>query len=135
MLRFCSMRLAAVLVFGCGVACAQAQDYPILNRIADKLVQKYQSASCEQLKAEKGQAPSGTKEEMERRAIEMLIAVGSRPDGRERHHVGEVQRRDRRLAHIGIDVPRQAPKPGFNGIYGLGDAGEVAALDDLLDQP
>ena len=72
MLRFCSMRLAAVLVFGCGVACAQAQDYPILNRIADKLVQKYQSASCEQLKAEKGQAPSGTKEEMERRAIEML---------------------------------------------------------------
>ena len=65
----------------------------------------------------------------------MLVALGSGPDGRERHHVGEVQCRDRRLPHIGVDMARQTPKPGFDGIHGLGDAGEIAALDDLLDEP
>ena len=64
----------------------------------------------------------------------MIVAFGARPDRGQRHHVGEVQGRDRRLADIGIDVARQAPKPGLDGVHGLGDAGEVAALDHLLDQ-
>ena len=65
----------------------------------------------------------------------MLVAFGSGPHRRERHHVGEVEGRDRRLADIGVDVAGQAAEPGLDGVHALGDAGEVAALDDLLDQP
>ena len=45
--------------------------------------------------------------EEERRLLKMLIPFRPRPDGRERHHVGEIQRRDRRLTNIGVDVARQ----------------------------
>jgi hypothetical protein len=45
--------------------------YPILDRIADKVIQKYQQSSCEQLWVQKGQ-PKSRKEHMrndpERRA-------------------------------------------------------------------
>ena len=36
---------------------AQSQ-YPIMDRIAAKVVQKYQNSSCQQLAAERGQPPS-----------------------------------------------------------------------------
>lgn len=48
-----------------GVASAQ---YPILDRIADKVIQKYEQSTCEQLWLKKGQPPS----QRERRAIQML---------------------------------------------------------------
>ena len=70
----------------------------------------------------------------QRRAVEMLVALGSGPHGRERNHVGEIERRDRRLADIGVDMARQASEPGLDGVDALGDAGEVAALDHLLDE-
>jgi len=38
-----------------GVAYAQ---YPIMDRLADKVIQKYQSTSCEQLWQQKGQPKS-----------------------------------------------------------------------------
>jgi hypothetical protein len=52
-------------VLAAGIAYAQ---YPIMDRIADKVVQKYQSASCEQLWAQKGQPKS----EEEQRVIGFL---------------------------------------------------------------
>ena len=45
--------------------------------------------------------------EEQRRPAKMLIPFRPGPDGRERHHVGEVERRDRRLADIGVDVAGQ----------------------------
>jgi hypothetical protein len=48
--RFVLVGAAAALVFA-GVALAQ---YPILDRIAEKVIDKYQSASCEQLWQAKG---------------------------------------------------------------------------------
>ena len=72
--------------------------------------------------------------EEERRAIEMLVALGPGPDRRERDHVGEVEGRDRRLAHIGVDVTRQAAEPSLDRVDAFGDAGEIAALNDLLDE-
>jgi len=45
---------AAALVVA-GVAYAQ---YPIMDRVADKVIQKYQGASCEQLWEKKGQPKS-----------------------------------------------------------------------------
>ena len=39
---------------GLGMGIAQAQ-YPVMDMVAQKVIQKYQSASCEQLWASKGQ--------------------------------------------------------------------------------
>jgi hypothetical protein len=56
------------LVFA-GVALAQ---YPIMDRVADRVVQKYQSATCEQLWQEKAAARGKPKPPEEQRAIEFL---------------------------------------------------------------
>ena len=72
--------------------------------------------------------------EEQRRRLEMLIPFRPGPDRRERHHVREVEGRDRRLADIGVDVARQASEPRLDRVDGLAHAGEVAALDGLLDQ-
>jgi hypothetical protein len=48
-----------------GVAYAQ---YPIMDRVADRVIQKYQNASCEQLWQQKGQPKS----EEEQRVIGFL---------------------------------------------------------------
>jgi len=47
----------AVLILSCAqFALAQAQQqYPIADKVADKIIMKYQTSSCEQLKAQKAQ--------------------------------------------------------------------------------
>ena len=57
--------LAAGSLAAAGIAYAQ---YPIMDLIADKVVQKYQSSSCEQLWAQKSQPKS----EEEQRVIGFL---------------------------------------------------------------
>ncbi len=57
--------LAAGSLAAAGIAYAQ---YPIMDLIADRVVQKYQSASCEQLWAQKSQPKS----EEEKRVIGFL---------------------------------------------------------------
>ena len=50
--------------------------------------------------------------------------------------MGEVRcRRDRRLADIGVDVTGQGAEPGLDRIHRFMDAGEIADLDDFLDEP
>ena len=56
--------VAAALVYA-GYALAQ---YPILERIADKVIQKYESATCEQLWQQK----SAPKSQEEQRVIGLL---------------------------------------------------------------
>lgn len=46
--------------------------YPIADKIADKVIQKYQTSSCQQLQQEKQQPPSAQKEGMEQKVIEQL---------------------------------------------------------------
>ncbi|MGO9022508.1 MAG: hypothetical protein ACLQVJ_29580 [Syntrophobacteraceae bacterium] len=53
-------------------ALAGAQDYPIMDRVADKVIQKYQTSSCQELAMQKGHRPTGKKAAMEARAIEIL---------------------------------------------------------------
>ena len=45
-----------------------AADFPLMNMVADKVIQKYQSASCEQLWAQKQQPKS----EQEQRLLSLL---------------------------------------------------------------
>jgi hypothetical protein len=58
--------LAAGAAVAAGVVCAQ--QFPILDAVAGKVVQKYQSSTCEQLYEKKGQ-PKGPEEQ---RIIGML---------------------------------------------------------------
>ncbi len=53
-------------------AAVNAQDFPILDKIADKVVQKYQSSTCEQLWQERAQKGKTPENPMEQRALEML---------------------------------------------------------------
>jgi len=61
---------AAAIAFLC--AAVNAQDFPILDKIADKVVQKYQSSTCEQLWQERAQKGKTPENPMEQRALEML---------------------------------------------------------------
>ena len=56
--------VSGVLLFA-GVAGAQ---YPILDRVASKVIQKYQNSTCQQLWQKRGQPPS----EREQRAIQFM---------------------------------------------------------------
>jgi hypothetical protein len=56
--------MSAVLLFA-GVTSAQ---YPIMDRIADKVVQKYQNSTCEQLWEKKGQPKS----QREQQAVQFM---------------------------------------------------------------
>jgi hypothetical protein len=47
---------------------AALADYPLMNLVADKVIQKYQTASCEQLWAQKSQPKS----EQEQRLMSLL---------------------------------------------------------------
>ena len=65
--RFYLFGLVLPVVYLCS---ASPQQYPIMDKIADRIVQKYQSSSCEELyqkKAQKSQ-PGPT----EQKAIQML---------------------------------------------------------------
>jgi hypothetical protein len=67
--HFYLFALAAMLL---PVGIASAQDYPIMDKIAQKVIQKYQNSSCQQLAQEKSQPPTGQKAEMEQRAVGIL---------------------------------------------------------------
>jgi hypothetical protein len=60
----------SVLLF---VGLARAQEsYPIMERVAQKVIQKYQTSSCQQLAQQKRQPPTGRKAQMEQNAIQIL---------------------------------------------------------------
>lgn len=65
---------ASLLSLAIALFCAavNAQDFPIMDRIAEKLIQKYQSATCEQLWEERAQKGKAPKPQMEQEALQML---------------------------------------------------------------
>ena len=60
---------ATVASFAVGIAYAQ---FPIMDKVADKVIQRYQSSSCQQLWAEKAAGQGQPKPEMEQRVVKML---------------------------------------------------------------
>jgi hypothetical protein len=66
---FTSFFTAAIALF---CAALNAQDFPVLDQIAAKVVQKYQQATCEQLWQERAQKGKKPESPMEQRALEML---------------------------------------------------------------
>lgn len=63
----------ALITFLLYAGIASAQDsYPIMEKIAQKVIQKYQTSSCQQLAQEHSQPPTGKKAHMEQNAIQKL---------------------------------------------------------------
>lgn len=60
---------AVAASFAATIAYAQ---YPIMDAVADKVIQKYQTSSCQQLWQEKAQKQGQPKPQMEQRAIQAL---------------------------------------------------------------
>ena len=63
------MFVAVATMAGAGVVYAQ---YPIMDMMANKVIQKYQTATCEQLWQERAQGQGKPKPQMEQDAIQML---------------------------------------------------------------
>src|SRR5208337_3512052 len=69
MMRHSCVVVIVTIVFGVLFAgVAGAQQFPILDEIADKVVQKYQTSSCEQLWQQKGEP----KTPMEQQLVQTL---------------------------------------------------------------
>jgi len=60
--------LLLVLLGATLVALAQGNRYPMLDMISQKVIQKYQTSTCQQIVANKAAPPK----DMEKRAVEML---------------------------------------------------------------
>jgi hypothetical protein len=58
-----SSAIAIPVLLLAGVASAQYGQYPILDKVENKVIQKYQNSSCEQLWAERGQPKSQREQE------------------------------------------------------------------------
>jgi len=71
---FKKIAFASLVTSGIGLLCAavNAQDFPIMDRIADKVIQKYQQSTCEQLWEERAQKGKAPKPQMEQEALDML---------------------------------------------------------------
>ena len=51
---------------------APASQNPVMDAIAQKVIEKYQTTSCEQLAAEKGQPPNPQQAQMKAKAVQQL---------------------------------------------------------------
>ena len=55
-----------------GKTAGDPQQYPVMDAVANKIVQKYQTSTCEQLWQEKAQAKNKPKSQQEQEAIGIL---------------------------------------------------------------
>jgi hypothetical protein len=63
------LAVAATAALFAGAAGAQ---YPVMDAVANKVIQKYQNSTCEQLWQEKAQKQGQAKPEMEQRVVQLL---------------------------------------------------------------
>ncbi len=71
--RSCMVVLVIMSVlFFFGIAVAQEERYPIMERLAQKVIEKYQTSSCQEIAMMKAHPPTGKKAAMEARAVEIL---------------------------------------------------------------
>jgi hypothetical protein len=55
------------------VGLARAQEsYPIMEKVAQKIIEHYQTSSCQQLAQQKSQPRTGPRAQIEQRAIQLL---------------------------------------------------------------
>jgi hypothetical protein len=64
--------LMASVLFCLSIASADEERYPIMERLAQKVIQKYETSSCQMLEMQKAHPPTGKKAAIEARAVEIL---------------------------------------------------------------
>jgi hypothetical protein len=71
---FKKIAFASLVTSAIALLCAavNAQQFPIMDKIADKVIQKYQQATCEQLWQERAQKGKAPKPQMEQQSLGML---------------------------------------------------------------
>lgn len=66
--RFFPIAVAAAFM----IAAVARADHPLVDKVADRVVQKYQTSSCAQLAADKVQRQGRPKSAAEQRAVQLL---------------------------------------------------------------
>jgi hypothetical protein len=72
MFRRTSRFVLVPVLLAVGIASAQESHYPVMEKLAQKIVQKYQTSSCQDLAKKKSQPPTGPQAQMEQRALQAL---------------------------------------------------------------
>jgi hypothetical protein len=71
MIRRAYLLALVPLLLPMGMASAQ-ESFPIMEKIAQKVIEHYQTSSCQDLAQQKKQPPTGEKAQMEQKALQML---------------------------------------------------------------
>lgn len=69
-MRLGAMFTGAALLSQVGIAAAA--QYPIMEKLAEKVIQKYQSSSCQELQQKKMQPQTGAREMVEEKVLTMM---------------------------------------------------------------
>ena len=72
MIRRSYLCAVGAVLFYVGSAGAQGGQYPVMEKVVQRVIQKYQTSSCQQLAQEKSQPPTGQKAQIQDRAVEMM---------------------------------------------------------------
>jgi hypothetical protein len=70
-MRRAALVICVPLLLHVGLASAQ-ESFPIMERVAQKVIEKYQTSSCQTLAQQKKQPPTGEKAQIEQRALQIL---------------------------------------------------------------
>lgn len=68
----CAWIGAAALVLVAGAASAQPESFPMMDKVADRVIAQYQNSSCQQIMAKKTTPPSPQQMQMEQKAVQLL---------------------------------------------------------------
>jgi hypothetical protein len=71
MFRCASLFALVPVLLYVGLASAQ-ESYPIMEKVAQKVIQQYQTSSCQDLARQKSQPPTGQQAQMEQRVVQAL---------------------------------------------------------------
>ena len=71
MIRRAYLLVLVALLLAVGLARAQ-ESYPLMELIAKKVIEKYQTSSCQELAQQKSHPPTGPQAHMEQRALQVL---------------------------------------------------------------
>lgn len=72
-----TLSIAVAVAVAATPAPQAASQYPVMEVIAQKVIQKYQTSSCAQLWAEKGRAPTAEEIQKQDKALQMLRQDGA----------------------------------------------------------
>jgi hypothetical protein len=71
MIRRAALFVGVPLLLYVGIASAQ-ESFPIMEKVAQKVIEHYQTSSCQALAQQKSQPPTGEKAQLEQRAVQLL---------------------------------------------------------------